>query len=118
MTQDTKSESNWISFDRGVVLTGWQPAQCSKCNLIKAEPTHLQVRNDGIVHVLLLLPKKLRGNAVQAVGAELVVAEHVRKHIEHHSSVDAGFHVFSFTVRAALESCVPENRATRTKGPS
>lgn len=65
------------------------------------------------MHILFLLAEKLRRNAVQTVRAELVVAEHVGQHIEHHPSVDAGFHVFAFTVRAALESCVPEYSVTR-----
>lgn len=83
-------------------------AGCSAYATTDTESAHLEVGDDGIVHVLFLLAEKLRGNAVQAVRAELVVAEHVGQHIEHDTSVDAGFHVFTFTVRAALESRVPE----------
>lgn len=63
------------------------------------------------MNILFLLAEKLRGHAVQAVRAELVVAEHVGQHIEHDTPVDTSFHVFTFTVRAALESRVPENCA-------
>lgn len=63
------------------------------------------------MHVLFLLAEKLRGDAVQAVRAQLVVAEHVGQHVKHDTPVDTCFHVFTFTVRAALKSCIPENRA-------
>ena len=33
----------------------------------------LQVRDDGVVHVLLLLSQEVRGDGVQTVGGQLVV---------------------------------------------
>lgn len=82
----------------------------NRCNItihFQDRGSHLEVRDDGIVHVLFLLAEKLCGHAVQTVRAELVVAEHVGQHVEHDASVDGGFHVLAFTVRAALESRVP-----------
>lgn len=44
-----------------------------------------------------------------------MVTEHVGEHVEHYPPVDAGLHIFAFTVSAALESCIPDKTQDVTR---
>mmetsp|Transcript_40056 Transcript_40056/g.69354 ORF Transcript_40056/g.69354 Transcript_40056/m.69354 type:complete len:625 (+) Transcript_40056:680-2554(+) len=68
--------------------------------------THLQIRNDRVVHIFLLLAQKLRGDRVQRVRRQLVVAEHIRQQVKDDASVDGGLDVLALAEGAALEGGV------------
>ena len=69
--------------------------------------TVLKIGNDGMVHILLLLAEELRADTVERIRAQLVVALHVREHIENDTTIDGRFDVGTLTVRRGLEHGLP-----------
>eukprot|EP00955_Chlamydomonas_euryale_P010678 115310-Chlamydomonas_euryale.AAC.2 len=64
---------------------------------------HLQIRDNGVVHVLLLLAQKVRRHAVQRVARKLVLALDGSEQVKLHAPVDRQVLVFVSAVSLRRE---------------
>lgn len=70
----------------------------------------MELRNDGMVHVLFLFPQELSANSVERVTAQFVLPLHILQYIKLQAAIQRGFLGISLSIRLGIEMSVFDDR--------